>query len=65
MDKVIVIGTGLIGGSIMLDLREHYLDAGYGGLDQSEANVQQAHSNGMIDFIAQKSDFETAELILV
>jgi len=65
MKNVFLIGTGLIGGSILLDLRAHFNEAKFYGVDTNKDNVQQAVANGMIDEAAVMEDVSKADLVLI
>lgn len=65
MKNVFLIGTGLIGGSMLLDLREHFKDATFYGIDQNEAHAQRAAENGMVDEVATMEDLKLADLVLI
>jgi len=64
--KIGIIGTGLIGGSIALKLKEKKFATQVFGIDQNEENLNKALELNIID---QKADFETgiknAELIII
>lgn len=47
--KIYVIGVGLIGGSMALELKQLYDDCTIVGVDQSEAHLEEALSLGIID----------------
>ena len=50
--KVFVIGIGLIGGSMVLDIKALYPEATVYGIDSNEKHVQQALELGVIDVAA-------------
>ena len=54
--KIYVIGIGLIGGSMALDLKELFRDCQIVGVDHSEAHLEEALALGIID---QKGSLET------
>ena len=54
--KIYVIGIGLIGGSMALELKQLYKDCSIIGVDQSEAHLEEALSLGIID---QKGSLDT------
>ena len=64
--KIGIIGTGLIGGSIALKLKEKNFAIQVFGIDQNEENLNKALELNIID---EKSDFETgirnSELIII
>jgi prephenate dehydrogenase len=65
MKNIFLIGTGLIGGSMLLDLREHFKDATFYGIDQNASHAQRAVENGIIDEVAVMADLGTADLVLI
>jgi len=54
--KIYVIGIGLIGGSMALELKQLYKDCSIIGVDQSEGHLEEALSLGIID---QKGSLDT------
>lgn len=64
--KIGIIGTGLIGGSIALKLKEKNFATSVFGIDQNEENLNKALELNIID---EKSDFESgiknSELIII
>ena len=63
--KVFVIGVGLIGGSLALDIKENYSEASIYGLDTNEDNLHEALDLKIID---KKSDFNNlfeADIVIV
>ena len=50
-NKVVIIGTGLIGGSLGLDLRKKHLAGQVIGLSRKKKNANLAKKNGAIDLI--------------
>ena len=64
--KIAIIGTGLIGGSIALKLKEKNFAAQVFGIDQNEENLNKALELNIID---EKADFESgiknSELIII
>ncbi|PRP67344.1 prephenate dehydrogenase [Nonlabens agnitus] len=65
MKNVFLIGTGLIGGSMLLDLREHFKDAVFYGVDQNESHAKRAVENGIVDQVASIKDVVNADLVLI
>ena len=49
MTKVYVIGTGLIGGSMALDIKSQYANAKVFGIDSNEKHLDEAIHLGVID----------------
>ncbi len=63
--KVFVIGVGLIGGSIVTDMKEVYPDAEIYGVDHSDANLNTALALG---FIHKKANLDTiveADVVII
>lgn len=65
MKNIFLIGTGLIGGSMLKDLRLHYPQAAFYGVDQNDAHAQKAKQNGIIDQVAQLHDVNNADLVII
>lgn len=65
MKNIFLIGTGLIGGSMLKDLRVHYPQAVFYGIDQNDAHAQKAKQNGIIDEVASLNDVSNADLVII
>jgi prephenate dehydrogenase len=65
MKNVFLIGTGLIGGSMLLDLRENLNDAVFYGIDENDNHLQKAVENGIVDQAAGMQDLKNADLVIV
>ncbi|MDH4468114.1 MAG: prephenate dehydrogenase [Bacteriovoracaceae bacterium] len=66
MMKLGIIGTGLIGGSIALDLRNLNVTSRVLGMDQNSENLKDALTLGIIDEIADlKTMCEQCDLVIV
>ncbi|MFT5926440.1 MAG: prephenate dehydrogenase [Rubritalea sp.] len=65
MKNIFLIGTGLIGGSMLKDLRTHYPKATFYGIDKELAQAQKAKQNAIIDQVARLEDVKTADLVIV
>lgn len=65
MKNIFLIGTGLIGGSMLKDLRVHYPQAVFYGIDLNEAHAQKAKQNRIIDQVAQLQDVSNADLVII
>src|ERR1043165_3836362 len=64
--KVTVIGLGLIGGSMALDLRKSGLATTLFGIDRHEANAAKALELGLVDKIISENDFlGQSDLVIV
>ncbi|QJP33424.1 prephenate dehydrogenase [Nonlabens sp. Ci31] len=65
MKNIFLIGTGLIGGSMLKDLRRHYPEAVLYGIDKVELHLQKAKENKIIDQVATLEDLKIADLVIV
>jgi prephenate dehydrogenase len=63
--KVFVIGIGLIGGSMALDIKTSYEDATIFGIDANENHLDEAIQLGIIDQKATMNDLFNADLVIV
>jgi len=63
--KVFVIGIGLIGGSMVLDIKALYPNATIYGIDNNEKHLQQALELGVIDVAATMEDLSEADFVIV
>ncbi|MEL1240797.1 prephenate dehydrogenase [Flavobacterium flavipallidum] len=63
--KVFVIGIGLIGGSMVLDIKALYPNATIYGIDNNEKHIQQALELGVIDVAATMGDLSEADFVIV
>lgn len=63
--KVFVIGIGLIGGSMVLDIKAHYPGATIYGIDNNEKHLQQALELGVIDRTATMEELANADFVIV
>jgi prephenate dehydrogenase len=65
MTKVYIIGTGLIGGSMALDIRSHYPNAKVFGIDANEKHLDEALQLEVIDDKATMNDLSNADLVIL
>jgi prephenate dehydrogenase len=65
MDKIFVIGIGLIGGSLCLKIRDINPNVEIYGIDISEEHLQQALESGIIDFKSSIDNISKANLVLL
>lgn len=65
MTKVYVIGTGLIGGSMALDIKSQYANAKVFGIDTNERHLDEAIQLGVIDDKATMDDLGNADLVIL
>ncbi|HLP65625.1 prephenate dehydrogenase [Flavobacterium sp.] len=63
--KVYVIGIGLIGGSLALDIKSTFDDAAVFGIDENENHLQQALQLGLIDQIATIDQLINADFVIL
>lgn len=63
--KVFVIGIGLIGGSMVLDIKALYPEATIYGIDNNDKHLQQALELGVIDVAATMEDLQEADFVIV
>lgn len=63
--KVFVIGIGLIGGSMVLDIKDLYPHATIYGIDTNEKHLDQAIELGVIDEMATFTDLMHADFVIV
>lgn len=65
-NKVVIIGTGLIGGSLGLDLRKRHLAAEVIGLSRKKGNANLAKKSGAIDSVASSLEVvKDADLVIL
>lgn len=65
MDKIFVIGVGLIGGSMALDIKKMYPNTTVLGIDANESHLDEAIKLGVIDEKATLKDLQDADLVLL
>jgi prephenate dehydrogenase len=63
--NVYIIGLGLIGGSMALDIKSHYPEAKIFGIDANENHLQEAIELGIIDKEAILADLADADLVIL
>ena len=63
--NVFVIGLGLIGGSMALDIKAIYEDVVVYGIDTNDNHIQQALEINLIDKEASFNDLEKADVVIV
>jgi len=63
--KIYIIGIGLIGGSMALDIKTLHPSATVFGIDKNESHVNQALDLKVIDAVAQISDLANADIVIV
>lgn len=63
--NVFVIGIGLIGGSMVLDIKQKYPKAVIYGIDNNKDHLEKAIELGVIDIRATLEDLDKAEIVIV
>ncbi len=63
--KVTVIGLGLIGGSLALDIRNGFPEAEVSGMDDSEAHIEAALSLGLVQQRGSWEALATADWVII
>lgn len=63
--KVVVIGIGLIGGSMVLDIKALYPDATILGMDANENHLQEAIDLGVVEKPGTTEDLADADFVIV
>ncbi|MFM1754885.1 MAG: hypothetical protein RLZZ236_1824 [Bacteroidota bacterium] len=63
--KVVVIGIGLIGGSMVLDIKALYPEATILGMDANENHLQQAIDLGVVEKAGTTEDLADADFVIV
>jgi len=65
MDNIYIIGIGLIGGSLAIDIKSTYKDAKIFGIDTNDAHLDDALSLNVIDGKATYDDLHNADLVIL
>lgn len=63
--NVFVIGIGLIGGSLVLDIKDKFSEAVIYGIDAKEAHLDKAIEIGVIEHKAKLEDISSADVVIV
>lgn len=63
--NVYIIGIGLIGGSMALDLKSHFKEATFFGIDANENDLEEALKMRIIDQKATQDELINADLVIV
>ncbi|MDA8686464.1 prephenate dehydrogenase [Robiginitalea sp.] len=63
--KAVIIGIGLIGGSLARDLRRAYPEISLLGMDANAENLDLAKELGLVDAHALETDLEDADLVVL
>ena len=65
MENIYIIGTGLIGGSFALAIREQCPKAKIFGIDQNDAHLNEAIQMNLVDAKANLKDLKHADLVIL
>ncbi|MEY8847999.1 prephenate dehydrogenase [Psychroserpens sp. XS_ASV72] len=65
MKNVYIIGVGLIGGSLAMDLKSSNTQIQVFGIDSNASHLEEALSLGIIDATAEHSDLDKADLVIL
>ncbi|ARV11420.1 prephenate dehydrogenase [Gilvibacter sp. SZ-19] len=65
MNRVVIIGLGLIGGSLAIDLRRLYPKVLLLGIDNNADHLEQAQDLGLVDSEATQNDLAKADLVVL
>ncbi|MBT8291899.1 MAG: prephenate dehydrogenase [Eudoraea sp.] len=63
--NVIIVGIGLIGGSMARDLRCKYPEVSIYGMDANPTHLEEGVRLGLIDGIAESKEFSEADIVVV
>ena len=63
--KIYIIGIGLIGGSMALDIKTLYPDATVYGIDSNEKHLQEALALGVVDAAASMDNLSDADFVIL
>ena len=65
MKNIYIIGIGLIGGSMALDIKKYYPEYVIHGIDANDSHLNEAKELGIIDNKSSLEDLENADLVIV
>ena len=65
MEKIYIIGVGLIGGSFALDIKRLHPETKIFGIDHNESHLNEALSLNIIDATASLEELKNADLVIV
>jgi prephenate dehydrogenase len=65
MEKIYIIGVGLIGGSFAIDIKRLHPETKIFGIDHNEAHLNEALTLNIIDATATLEDLSNADLVIV
>lgn len=63
--NVFIIGLGLIGGSLSLDIQQEYKNATIHGIDTNDAHIKEALELGIIHHKASIKDINKADIVII
>ena len=63
--NIFVIGVGLIGGSLALDIQKEYPEANIYGIDADDNHLKEAQELGVIHKKAKFADLKNADIVIV
>ena len=65
MNRVVIIGLGLIGGSLAIDLRRLYPNLELLGMDKNPDHLRQAKELGLIDSETSQEELQSADMVVL
>jgi len=65
MNNIYIIGIGLIGGSLAVDIKSNYADAKIFGVDSNDSHLNEALNLNLIDDKATYDDLHNADLVIL
>ncbi|TXE17632.1 prephenate dehydrogenase [Psychroserpens burtonensis] len=65
MNNIYIIGIGLIGGSLAIDIKSNYVGAKIFGIDSNESHLDEALNLNLIDEKATYDDLYNADLVIL
>ena len=65
MEKIYIIGVGLIGGSLAIDIKHLHPKSSIFGIDHNEEHLKEALALNIIEATANIDDLENADLVIV
>lgn len=65
MKNIYIIGVGLIGGSLALDIKKHHHKSTVFGIDHNDAHLEEAIQLNVIDAKATYEDLKNADLVIL
>lgn len=65
MEKIYIIGVGLIGGSLAIDIKHLHPKSSIFGIDHNKEHLKEALTLNIIESVASIDDLENADLVIV